>query len=44
VDTLLAAEPAFTIATRYPRGTATTGGFYDGLGRRASVGLAVSFQ
>jgi outer membrane receptor protein involved in Fe transport len=44
VDNLLDEEPAFTNATRFTRGTATNGGFYDVLGRRAYVGLAVSFQ
>jgi outer membrane receptor protein involved in Fe transport len=43
IDNLLDEEPLFTNATRYTRGTATNGGFYDVLGRRAYVGLAVSF-
>ena len=40
---LLDEEPVFTNATRYTRGTTTLGGFYDVLGRRAYVGMSVSF-
>jgi outer membrane receptor protein involved in Fe transport len=43
IDNLLDEEPVFTNATRYTRGTTTLGGFYDVLGRRAYVGLSVSF-
>jgi outer membrane receptor protein involved in Fe transport len=43
IDNLLDEEPVFTNATRYTRGTTTNGGFYDVLGRRAYVGLSVSF-
>ena len=43
IDNLLDKEPVFTNATRYTRGTTTLGGFYDVLGRRAYVGMSVSF-
>jgi outer membrane receptor protein involved in Fe transport len=43
IDNLLDEEPVFTNATAYTRGTNTNGGFYDVLGRRAYVGLSVSF-
>jgi iron complex outermembrane recepter protein len=43
IDNLLDKDPVFTNATRFTRGTATNGGFYDVLGRRAYVGLALSF-
>ena len=44
IDNLLDEEPVFTNATRYTRGTNTLGGFYDVLGRRAYVGMSVSFE
>ena len=44
IDNLLDEEPVFTNATRYTRGTTTLGGFYDVLGRRAYVGMSVSFE
>jgi outer membrane receptor protein involved in Fe transport len=43
IDNLLDEEPVFTNATAYTRGTTTLGGFYDVLGRRAYVGMSVSF-
>jgi iron complex outermembrane receptor protein len=43
IDNLFDEQPVFTNATRFTRGTATNGGFYDVLGRRAYVGLSVSF-
>jgi iron complex outermembrane receptor protein len=43
IDNLLDEELVFTNATRYTRGTTTLGGFYDVLGRRAYVGMSVSF-
>jgi outer membrane receptor protein involved in Fe transport len=43
VDNVFDEQPLFTNATRYTRGTAVNGGFYDVLGRRAYVpGLAAS--
>lgn len=44
IDNLFDEEPRFANATRFTRGTAMNGGFYDVLGRRAYVGLAVSFE
>jgi outer membrane receptor protein involved in Fe transport len=44
IDNLFDEEPLFTNATRFTRGTAVNGGFYDVLGRRAYVGLALSFE
>jgi outer membrane receptor protein involved in Fe transport len=44
IDNLLDEEPLFTNATRFTRGTNTNGGFYDVLGRRAYVGMSVSFE
>jgi iron complex outermembrane receptor protein len=44
IDNLLDEEPLFTNATRFTRGTNTNGGFYDVLGRRAYVGMSVSFD
>ena len=43
IDNLFDEQPVFTNATAFTRGTATNGGFYDVLGRRAYVGLSVSF-
>jgi outer membrane receptor protein involved in Fe transport len=43
IDNVFDEQPLYTNATRYTRGTATNGGFYDVLGRRAYFGLAVSF-
>lgn len=43
VDNLFDKDPVFTNATRYTRGTTTNGGFYDVLGRRAYVGIELSF-
>ncbi len=44
VDNLLDEQPVYTNATRFTRGTATNGGFYDVLGRRIYVGMNVSFE
>lgn len=44
IDNVFDEQPVYTNATRFTRGTATNGGFYDVLGRRAYVGLAVSFD
>ncbi len=43
IDNLFDKDPVFTNATRYTRGTTTNGGFYDVLGRRAYVGIELSF-
>ncbi len=43
VDNLFDKDPVFTNATRFTRGTATNGGFYDVLGRRAYAGIELSF-
>lgn len=43
IDNLLDEQPLYTNATRYTRGTATNGGYYDVLGRRAFVGFNVTF-
>jgi outer membrane receptor protein involved in Fe transport len=44
IDNLFDEQPVYTNATRFTRGTATNGGFYDVLGRRAYVGMSVSFE
>ena len=44
IDNLFDEQPVYTNATRFTRGTATNGGFYDVLGRRAYVGIQVSFE
>lgn len=43
IDNLFDKQPVYTNATRYTRGTATNAGFYDVLGRRAYVGIELSF-
>jgi len=43
IDNLFGKDPVFTNATRFTRGTATNGGFYDVLGRRAYAGIELSF-
>jgi outer membrane receptor protein involved in Fe transport len=43
IDNLLDKQPVYTNATRFTRGTAVNGGFYDVLGRRAYVGFSLSF-
>jgi outer membrane receptor protein involved in Fe transport len=43
IDNLFDKDPVFTNATRFTRGTATNGGFYDVLGRRAYAGFELSF-
>jgi outer membrane receptor protein involved in Fe transport len=43
IDNLFDEEPLYTNATAYTRGTTTNGGYYDVLGRRAYVGMSLSF-
>ena len=44
IDNLLDKEPVYNNATRFTRGTGVNGGFYDVLGRRAYLGMSVSFD